>query len=208
MAANYTELKAEIQDWLSEDALLATTVDTLIDFVEAEVNNDKDFRTLDMNTLAPLVANAEFVDLPEGYLSFQYLADQNDPDADPLEFLTPEAFRKKGSVGTLKYYTIVGGQLRLKSPPTAEDPVTLEASYYQKIPALSDETTTNWLLQKSPQFYLYGALVHAEPYLENDARSQNWASFYAKARSDILFADQQARIAAGNLIIQMPEKVA
>ena len=58
--------------------------------------------------------------------------------------------------------------------PTAD--VDLLLTYYAKIPALSDTITTNWLLTKSPDLYLYSALLEATPYLKNDERLQVWAT--------------------------------
>ena len=36
--------------------------------------------------------------------------------------------------------------------------MTLEISYYSKIPALNQTTTTNWLIEDYPNIYLYGAI--------------------------------------------------
>lgn len=206
MATNYTELKAEIQAWLAEETLLATVVDTLIDIVEAELNHDKEFRTREMNVVTDLVVTGEYVALPDDYLSFQYLTEKAEPNNKPLEFVTPENLIAKGTgLGSLRFYTIVNNQVRLRAIPGSS--VTLEASYYQKIPALSDQITTNWLLGEMPQIYLYGALSHAEPYLNNEGRLILWKGLYGDARQNYLDADKQARTAAGNLTIQMPEPV-
>ena len=40
--------------------------------------------------------------------------------------------------------------------------------YYQKIPALSGSVTTNWLLAKSPETYLYAALIEGAIYLRDE----------------------------------------
>jgi len=45
--------------------------------------------------------------------------------------------------------------------------------YYAQNPALSDSNTTNWLLTKSADLYLYSALLEAAPYLNNE-RIQIW----------------------------------
>ena len=58
---------------------------------------------------------------------------------------------------------------------------TSELYYNARLPALSDSTTTNWLLEYHPDAYLYGSLVHSAPYLKEDARLQTWAALYQNA---------------------------
>ena len=53
--------------------------------------------------------------------------------------------------------------------------------YYQKIAALSDSNTTNWLLTYAPDVYLYGSLLHSAPYLKEDERVTVWGQLYAAA---------------------------
>ena len=47
--------------------------------------------------------------------------------------------------------------------------------------ALSDSAETNWLLTHHPDIYLYGALLHSAPFLQEDARAQTWAALYKSA---------------------------
>lgn len=46
---------------------------------------------------------------------------------------------------------------------------SVQGVLYQKIPALSDTNTSNWLLDDHPDVYLYGALVEASIYTKQDA---------------------------------------
>lgn len=78
--------------------------------------------------------------------------------------------------GTTARYAISGNSLELYPAPT--QPLTLSMTYYQRIPRLSADAPSNWLLQDDPGVYLYGALIQAAPYLKDDARIATWAALY------------------------------
>ena len=69
---------------------------------------------------------------------------------------------------------------------------TLEIIYYQKIPALS-ANTTNWLLDEHPDAYLYGTLMHSAPYLQADERVGIWAGKYQQIIEQIKTSDEKAK---------------
>ena len=122
-----------------------------------------------------------------------------------LDFITNEQldkYRAKYTTGgTPKFYTIVGQELEvLPVPDTAT--LTGEITYYSKIPALSGTNATNWLLNSSPDIYLYGTLMQSAPYLVDDARLPIWASIYQKLVGDLAIADQKARVGDSTLTIK------
>jgi hypothetical protein len=59
---------------------------------------------------------------------------------------------------------------------------------------------TNWLLTSSPDIYLYGALLQAAPYLQDDARIQTWATLYERALNDLRTADDRGASSGGVLL--------
>jgi len=74
------------------------------------------------------------------------------------------------TAGVPLYYAVVGGNM-LVCPVSAAGG-TYKLSYYQEIPALSGSNTSNWLLAHHPDIYLYTALMHAAPYMADDARTE------------------------------------
>jgi hypothetical protein len=74
-----------------------------------------------------------------------------------------------------------------------------ELLYYAKIPALSDSNTSNWLLEESPDLYLYAALIQSAPYLKEDDRINVWAGLYQRLFDDMMLADERARIGSSKL---------
>ena len=63
--------------------------------------------------------------------------------------------------------------------------MTARLRYRKLIPALSDTNTTNWVLARYPDLYLYGTAVHSAPYLQFDERLSMWAAIYANLVTDI-----------------------
>ena len=73
-------------------------------------------------------------------------------------------------------------------------------TYFAKLTKLSNSVTTNWLLTSSPDIYLYGALLQAAPYLQDDARIQTWATLYERALNDLRTADDRGASSGGTLL--------
>jgi hypothetical protein len=81
--------------------------------------------------------------------------------------------------GRPRFYAVTAGEFEFF--PTPDGSYQSELVYYANVPALSDSNTSNWLLSKYPDIYLYGALVHTAPYLDEDQRAQTWAALYQSA---------------------------
>ena len=84
--------------------------------------------------------------------------------------------------------------------PAPADDIEIEMVYYGKIPALTSINTTNWLLTRAPDIYLYGALTHAAPFLKNDARLQTFGQIYL-ARVDSIQEEAQKSMHSGSPLI-------
>jgi hypothetical protein len=117
-----------------------------------------------------------------------------------LEYISAERYydlRNDGLTGTPRYYTIIDDNILLLPAPTGN--TTLEIIYYGKIPALSDSNTSNWLLARSPDLYLYAALIQAEAYLQNDERIQLWNAAADKIIADMDRESERAKRPQGAL---------
>lgn len=175
MALNsYTALQSSVADWLNRQDLIPV----IPDFITlAEASFSRELRTLDMVVRKQADSDKQFLSLPTDWLEAKNIQ-VNKADGKPLrlQYVTmdrADELRNAGINQPTRYYTIVGRTLELL--PTPSDDINVEMAYYQRIPALAT-ATTNWLLQKSPDLYLYGALLQAAPYLDNDDRVQLWAA--------------------------------
>ena len=54
-------------------------------------------------------------------------------------------------------------------------------------------TTTNEILTNFPDAYLYGSLIHAAPYLQEDKRTTTWAALYQASIDGINSESNQAK---------------
>ena len=100
--------------------------------------------------------------------------------------------------GRPKFFGVVGGQFRLV--PTPDTNYATELTYYAKLSKLSASVATNFILSASPDIYLYGALLQAAPYLQDDNRISVWATLYERALNDLQTADDRASTSGGALL--------
>ena len=166
---NYTELKSSLADWLNRSDL-TTVIPDFITLAESQFN--REIRNRKMIKRATATIDSQYSAVPADWLQTVDFVVEANPVV-TLDFITNEQldkYRAKYTTGgTPKFYTIVGQELEvLPVPDTAT--LTGEITYYSKIPALSGTNATNWLLNSSPDIYLYGTLMQSAPYLVDDAR--------------------------------------
>ena len=192
---NYTELKASVADWLNR-ADLTSVIPDFITLAEARFN--RTIRTRDMIKRQQTTTTNEFVPVPLDWLETYQLElppDSTGQPYPPLQYIGPNeaaVLQAKNITGNVRYYTTVDGLFELIPKPQGTDSVTLTCAYYAKIPALSDTQTTNWLLTKAPDLYLYTALANAAPYLNNDERVGTWASLASTAADELKMDSERA----------------
>jgi len=190
--SNYSELKSAIADWLDRTDL----TDSISDFITlAEARHKRDFKLRRMETrvTANTIADTEYYTLPDQYVAMRNIQLNTDPKTS-LEYLTPEQMDRiyAGSMkGKPRAYSIIGDDIQLR--PIPDSAYEIEILYFKHFTALSDSAPTNEMLTNHPDIYLYGSLVEAEPYLQNDKRIQTWASFYDRAKKDIIDSNERDR---------------
>ena len=197
----YAELKSSIANWLNRDDLTAV----IPDFIAlAESSMNRSLRHWRMEKRSTATIDSRYSALPGGFLSA--IRFHLDADQTPIELVSAFALQKKrqeraNTSGRPRYYAVVGGQLEVCPSPDAS--YTGELYYYDKFDELSDSNTTNWLLTNYPDAYLYGALLHAAPYLAEDARAETWAALYQSAVSAINSESDTAKTSGSGLRMQI-----
>jgi hypothetical protein len=197
--STYAELKTSIGDWLNRSDL-TNAIPDFISLAEAQV--ERTLRTRQMIVRANASFDAQYGAVPADFLETKSLKLTSTNPQTPLEFLSIDALDNKASEytgsGKPRFFGVVGGQFRLVPLPDAT--YTTELTYYAKLTKLSNSVTTNWLLTSSPDIYLYGALLQAAPYLQDDARIQVWSSLYDRAMSELQTADDRGASSGGALL--------
>jgi len=197
--SNYSTLQASIGDWLNRSDLTAVIPD-FITLAEAQFNRNIRHRRMVERATATL--DSEYSAVPADWLeSIRYQINTNPITV--MEFVSPDqAALLKGANGTTGrpiYYTQIGQQFQVVPAPDSGSAYTGELTYYATIPALSVSNTTNWLLTDSPDLYLYGALLQAAPYLQDDQRLSTWGTLYERCLNDLKVSDERSRMATSAL---------
>ncbi len=183
----YSDLQTTIADWLMRDDLV-TKVPSFITLCESRSNRRLRVREMeDTETMTPV---SGVCTLPTDYIEAKRVT----ADTDPASVLTPVTLdwaKARFDRSGFPYHYVIQGST-LIAYPTSDSDIILD--YYAKIPALSDSNTTNWLLAKAPEIYLYGSLLESAPFMEDDNRLTTWISLYKAAVDELLQADTRGTV--------------
>ena len=175
---DYASLQTNVADFLNREDI-SSIVPTFIELTEAELN--RTIRVREMLRNAYTTTSTESVALPSDFLELRHvvLSDQNKP-LHKASFAELDIIRKNVRVAAEPTHVAVYKN-KLELSPIPDKSYTLEIVYYQAIPALSSNTSTNWLIADHPDIYLYGALSKAAPYIGEDERVNVWRGEYQNA---------------------------
>lgn len=175
---SFAELKSAIDDFLNRDDL-ATISKTFIQLAESRLN--RSLRHWRMEKRVTNTLDAQYEALPSDWLETIRIDIQNERQLELASYAEIIEKRRQFSdtSGEPRLYAHVAGNFEVW--PTPDGDYTVELLYYSEIPALSSVQTTNWLLERFPDLYLYGALIHSAPYLSEDPRIDVWGALYRSA---------------------------
>ena len=193
----YAELQSSIADWLLRDDL-TSVIPTFISLAEAKFNRRiRDYR---MVKRATAQVDTAYFAIPSDWqenIRFQL----NTSPITTLEYVTPdqaaEEKRLYNSSGRPAFFTMIGDEFQIV--PAPDSTYDAELTYYAKIPALSGSNTSNWLLTKAPDIYLYGALMEAAPYLDDDARIQVWGGLLEQSMNALQIESDRAKTGSSSI---------
>jgi hypothetical protein len=185
---NYTALQASVADWLNRSDLTSQIPDFIL---LAETQLNRQLRVRDMLSRQYTTASSQYVALPTDYSGIKSIQLNTNP-VTRLDYAPPESMADRlndHSTGKPQIYTIVNNQIELAPAPDAS--YEMEIVYWQRIPSLASNST-NWLLTKHPDVYLYGTLLQAAPYLRDDDRIAVWQGLQNAALNDINVDNERA----------------
>ena len=193
---SYSALKSSVADWLNRDDLTSV----IPDFISlAEAQMERRLPTQKMVKRANATIDTPFSALPADFLSAKSLVLTSTAPVQPLIFLTEDELDSKKYVyratGKPIYFALVGNQIEVL--PAPDTSYTAELTYVATLAKLSDSNTSNWILARHPDVYLYGALLQAAPYLRDDERVATWSALYETAVNDIMLQNERAAFSQG-----------
>ena len=173
----YAELQTAIGNWLDHSLFSARSPEFIALF---EAGANRRLRVRQMETSTNLTPSSGSATLPTDYLSWRRVTWTGSERVE-LQYVHPsylQAAYPTSPSDTPRIFTIEGSTLKVRPV----DATAVEFDYFQKVPALTDVATTNWLLTAHPDLYLFGSLVEAEMFGVNDERAAGWL-----ARRDEIF---------------------
>mgnify|MGYP001369243551 CR=1 FL=1 len=198
----YAELKSSIASWLNRegDTSLVAVIPDFIALAEAQIA--RDVRHWRQEKRVTTSVNEQYENLPLDWLEMIQIQLTS---GGRLQVISADELqnRKESSLSARKprYYRLTSDQIEFYPAPDSSYEVAMQ--YYARVPALTDTDTYNWVLTEYPDIYLYGALIHAAPYLIDDTRLNVWASLYQSA-VDALNQDNEKSRVSGPLRMGIP----
>jgi hypothetical protein len=169
--ATYTELQDEIASLTHRtgDSAFTAKVPLFIRLAEARFN--RVLRVSDMEeTLGTTALSSGAASLPTGFRAFKevrYVGNTN-------YTLIPKSIEwiraQETDTGSAPQYFAVTGTQIVCWPENG----SIRGTYYKEVPALASNST-NWLLNKHPDLYLFASLVEAALWMHDDSRIPLWA---------------------------------
>jgi len=175
--ADYLDLRTAVIETVRDDSI-TDVFDRLTKLAEARFN--REMRCRDQITTTTITVSGGVGALPN---DFQELIGVY--DANGREFVAQPS--QASRVTNYSFYTIEGSNL------VADDRV-YTVQYYASIPTLTASfTTTNWLLTKYPDVYLYGVAVEAAKYLRDTEAGPILSQMRDEAMRDAAADDERQR---------------
>lgn len=124
---------------------------------------------------AATTSGQQAVALPDGFRQLRTVRLVAD-DGYPLAPVTLNYLHAQftDNSGRPQVYAIANGGLQIG--PVPDGVYTLSLTYIDKIPALTSANTTNWLLSRHADVYVYSILAQAEAFLGNAQSAAAWTA--------------------------------
>jgi hypothetical protein len=196
---NYGEIKSIAQSYTDRyDQELVDAIPAFTKIVEGKINNA--LRTGEQAVRAQiwLLRDEEYYGLPSdwgGARDVEILKQGTRTGGRTLTYLSPEEMNKISRSPSRpyprhNYYTIIANQIQI-APPT--DNEVLEIVYYQRLPALVEDTDSNWLTEKNPDAYVFGLCAEIGAFAKDDMTFATYDGRFKEALGNVTQEDQITR---------------
>lgn len=181
MAINsYSTLRDSIARWIHR----ADAVSMIPDFIalaEARISADlATVRPMWQRSRATLTSGSTTIATPDDLMAFVGCALVTDAGLEELPVIALQTVQWQPSeTGRPRMCAVSGETLHVY--PASDATYQLELIYHRRIPALSDDVTSNWILEQAPQLYLYGALIESTGFTAESAKVPQWLAQYEGA---------------------------
>lgn len=197
--SSYGDLISSIQDWMLDRADLAPMCGDFIALAEGDMN--KHLRTREQLTAVTLMLDANGqAELPRDYLTIRQAVASVNPQSELELIVPPYETQFSDRAGVPQYFSIDGKKITVWPKSAGE----VRFTYFAKIPALSDDRPTNWLLDSYPNIYLYGSCMHAGIFMSDAERTIGMTSMFTSQIEALKDANEVAMYRGAAMRISGP----
>jgi len=176
----YSELRDAVGRWLKRADATALIPD-FIALAEGRMQSDlTTMRALWQRSPATLTAGDPVIAVPDDLMTPISVSLIESDRRCALPIMAASYVRPTATTAGRPDVCAFSGQ-ELHVYPTPDAAYTVEMIYQRRIPALSDAAPSNWLLDQSPNLYLYGALIESVSFSRDTAALDMWARQYESA---------------------------
>lgn len=208
--STYDELVVAVENYIEREDLV-DVIPMFIRLAEISIQQDTDLRlrmTESETTGLSMVAGTDHIDMPADMIECRWIRADYSGRAGNLSLVSQEKFnviRANDDSGKPQAYLHRGMEIALAPTPTATHGYDIGG--YYGITALSEANATNYILTNFPNAMLFGALMEAQPWMQDDNRFVLWEKRYAKAVAALNRTEKRARWGGGP-IRTVPDVVA
>ena len=176
---DYTDLRIAVAEQVG-NRNISDVLDRMTKTAEAYFN--RELRCVEQLTVATLAFTAGVAPVPADFIEVMFLADAHGL---PMP-ASVRGVAKPYSRG----YTVTPQGIYIDGL----DGATRELEYYAKLPSLTDTLTpSNWLLQKSPNAYLYAVSLEVAKWLREIEQAAGFAQLLEAELSSLRWSDVRGR---------------
>lgn len=203
----YTELQTAVGNWLARSDL-SSRIPEFISLFEGKFDLSMRTTWQECRNTSFSIA-AEYVSVPSDFLELRS-ATLNTSPRQPMIFLPDDAQGAAfDALGQPRYLSVSGyvttqdGSRAFRFAPVPDATYTATIVYYAALPKLGASQTTNWLLTKFPHVYMYGALLEAAGYIQDDQRVPMWAQAYNEALVGLKRSGDKSRWGVNGMTVRV-----
>jgi hypothetical protein len=174
---NYLELRLELAERINRSDVAGRAA-SAVELATKRLS--RELRLPEMEKLATTTVIADWTELPD---DFQEIRSINAGD-DALEYRTPwqlQSMAQRTYRPHVPVYTIADMSFRIY--PTQTD-LDVRVLYYASIPALVNDTDTNWLLEKYPDVYVECGMADLNRWVKDYAAAREHEAYVQKFIED------------------------
>ena len=204
---NFKDIKDTAQAYVDRyDEELVKVIPAFTRIVEGKINNALKTGEQSVRGQIWLERDQEYYGLPSDWGGFRDVEIIQDGQkvGRTLTYLAPEEMNKlnRRDEGRKRhnYYTVIANQIQV-APPT--DNEVLEVVYYQRLPALVNDTDANWLTEKNPDAYVFGLCAEISAFAKDEISFQVYDMRFKETLGQITQDDQVTRWSGPSLRVNV-----